>query len=153
MAPFGVVRVTVRVWPTGNASGWVVGQSPVAEDPPGAAEAPALADAPAPAEAPAAVDAPGDAEGVAALPPSFGRNTRMSAITATTATAPPSSQAAPGRLVDVVAPRTGVRPVGGRLLDPCDGCRCEPRRRFPFDESGTVPPDRVRHAAADTAAG
>jgi hypothetical protein len=77
----------------------------------------------------------------------------MSAITATTATAPPSSQAAPGMLVDVVVPRTGVRPAGGRLVEPFDGCRCEPRLRFPFDGSATVPPDRVRHAAAVTAAG
>jgi hypothetical protein len=53
MAPFGVVRVTVRVWPAGSASGWLVGQSDVADDPPGATEAPALAEAPAPADAPA----------------------------------------------------------------------------------------------------
>src|SRR6187551_2376633 len=106
MAPFGVVRVTVRVWPAGSASGWLVGQSDVADDPPGATEAPALAEAPAPADAPAdapaAVEAPGEADAVAAPP--LGRKTRMSAITATTATAPPSSQAAPGMLVDVVVP-------------------------------------------------
>jgi hypothetical protein len=163
MAPFGVFRVTVRVSPAGSAGGWLVGQSPVAGDPPGADDPPGIVepvgavDAPALLDAPAAADAPGEAEAIAPPPPS-GLNTRMSAMTATTVTAPPISQAAPGRLVDVVVARTAVRFVGGRVpdgfgLDAFGGCRCEPRRRFPFDESGTVPPDRVHHAAAATAAG
>ena len=28
IAPFGVLRVTVRVWPAGSAGGWLVGQLP-----------------------------------------------------------------------------------------------------------------------------
>src|SRR5689334_2197484 len=152
MLPFGVVRVTVRVWPAGSGSGCFVGHEPLPV--PGAVDpvVPAACDAAALGE-PDAVAEP--------VPPPPGRRIRNAPTSTTRTIAPPTSQGMPGIPDDTDAPPTGAvlredepPPFGDRGADFWDW-RDEPRRRLPFDASGTVPPGRrgAGHAAASMAAG